>query len=97
MVEKKIPSTGTPSTATIMISIVTHCEDPPPLPQPSSPLNVYSTHLIRAPVPDGRDGQSKHDAGPGQGSVVVGPHQVHRVLGGYAALPVGVAGIAVIQ
>lgn len=30
MVEKKIPSTGTPSTATIMISIVTHCEDPPP-------------------------------------------------------------------
>lgn len=79
-----------------MISIVTHCQDPPP-PQLSSPLNVYSTHLIRAPVPDGRDGQSKHDAGPGQGSVVVGPHQVHRVLGGYAALPVGVAGIAVIQ
>lgn len=68
-----------------------------PPPQLSSPLNVYSTHLIRAPVPDGRDGQSKHDAGPGQGSVVVGPHQVHRVLGGYAALPVGVAGIAVIQ
>lgn len=95
MVEKKIPSTGTPSTATIMISIVTHCEDPPP--QPSSPLYVHSTHLIRAPVPDGRDGQSKHDAGPGQGSVVVGPHKVHRVLGGYAALPVGVAGIAVIQ
>lgn len=30
MVEKKIPSTGTPSTATIMISIVTHCQDPPP-------------------------------------------------------------------
>lgn len=96
MVEKKIPSTGTPSTATIMISIVTHCQDPPPS-QLSSPLNVYSTHLIRAPVPDGRDGQSKHDAGPGQGSVVVGPHQVHRVLGGYAALPVGVAGIVVIQ
>lgn len=94
MVEKKIPSTGTPSTATIMISIVTHCEDPPP---PSSPLDVYSTHLIRAPVPDGRDGQSKHDARPGQGSVVVGPHQVHRVLGRYAALPVGVAGIVVIQ
>lgn len=88
MVEKKIPSTGTPSTATIMISIVT---------PPSSPLDVYSTHLIRAPVPDGRDGQSKHDAGPGQGSVVVGPHQVHRVLGRYAALPVGVAGIVVIQ
>lgn len=54
MVEKKIPSTGTPSTATIMISIVTHCEDPPP--PPSSPLDVHSTHLIRAPVPDGRDG-----------------------------------------
>lgn len=79
-----------------MISIVTHCQDPPP-PTIIPAQCIYSTHLIRAPVPDGRDGQSKHDAGPGQGSVVVGPHQVHRVLGRYAALPVGVAGIVVIQ
>lgn len=55
-----------------------------------------ATYLVRAPVPDGGDGQTEHNAGPGQGAVVVRPHQVHGVLGRDATLPVGVAGVAVV-
>ena len=48
------------------------------------------THLVGAPVPDGRDGQAEYDAGPGETTVVGGAHKVPRVVRRHPALLVGV-------
>lgn len=46
----------------------------------------YGTHLVRTPIPDGRYGQSKHNARPGQASVFRRPHEVHVIIRGLATV-----------
>ena len=55
------------------------------------------TDLVRAPVPDRGDGESKEDAGPRQISVISGTDQVVSIVWRLAAVAVLVAGVVDLQ